>query len=485
MNRGIAGIAIWDEGEYNPEGKKFRDIMPDFYRLNLEYKLKEYKHHLEAAEIQQEAEYSAGSWSHLNLYSIEGFTHFLLKNRFLALHLRSRRIDITSLDAGLREHSLSETLKGIDFAFKLNADAIVLHPGSYNSFVGGTWEEGIKNLKARKYFFQNAVKIIAKYFAEKVAACEVYKDPLHNKAENNGLLELFAALDNSKDMDYYKYADRIIKFISRHTLEPAAVRKARKISKGIHLCMENVEPFNFLLNTREQHEYWHGLLSEEVRLALENEELFQKYKPYMLLDINHLLNTKFILQHHPDREKLERIIPGLSEIDLPFVMLPGTYMKEPMLNRIIRINEDKILFYHIAGAKKKDNGSLATHEEVRPIRNGLRLEIRDNKIISVYSLEKFNYIQELNMLELFQIIGPDKIYVLEVFNKSPEQIKTSQINASDFLNHLIKLRERYSSNSERVFFQPKEEGGYDYIGLFKFLNYPPWAQIIKEFSVSE
>ncbi|MEA3430255.1 MAG: hypothetical protein U9R08_03205 [Nanoarchaeota archaeon] len=467
MKRGLLGFAIWDHGEKGVEGVPY-NTQSDFYEKDLEYKLKNFgEWHLRTTEFQSEAhlletEYpftknKGGIWANLDLMSLRGFERFILNNEFMSLHLRASDVDIAeSQDDSFREYSTQEVNASMDFGFRLNADALTLHPGTVNRSVPAskrgwpkTGKEAKKIMRNREIAMEKSLWQIVEHYIDNAVALEklLAQHANEQKTGIESMQGLFKEIrESDDDSTYYENSGKIARIIRELKIPPAVVRAAKHPRKSLHLCIENIEPGNFMINTPAQHVRWLNTTRQIYReiagnhLELGN-EMITKYMPMMLVDSNHYVNSQCILGQKQNAF-LEAIFPDFEEfLERDYVAVPGLYEKEPILNRLMRVHGDDIFYFHLAGCNKRGD-HFSTHDPVKPIRYGMRMRrLPEGMFYPKYSSKTFVPEKELNLGDVIQIAGLDKTFILEVFNVAKGVMLSSEIHANDWLDHLAQEHE--------------------------------------------
>jgi len=451
----LCGPAFWDHGQKNMEGIDLYKVTPSFYKTDLEYKLKEFKYYLSACEMQKEAHYSCKenkSWEKLNLYDIPEFKHFLLKNKFWGLHLKATDIDITSVNnKSLLEFSINEINEGIRFGFNNFCDSLVLHPGTLKKWFPPEEMKSIQIQRAETFKY-SLEKIMDFYCNEIFNLIKYIDDFKHRQSQNINTLKhyfRFLRIPSLAEDEYYRISNEILKIIRIAQLPIKIVRYCQKPNRSIHLCLENIEPPNLLINSPYQHVNWFNFMSElynkKIRQYFFDQEIIDRFRPMMLIDVNHYLHSKKIMLE-PGNSKYSSLYNDFSDFKRDFVKLPPDFNShEPLLNKIIRENRENILYYHLGGCYVYDN-IMYTHESIKALRNKMFMIANPQGVpVPKYQTSQFNPSFELNLEEVLQIIGYDNIFILEVFNVASELIKSSEINVSSYLNFLAKEDKRLRS----------------------------------------
>jgi hypothetical protein len=465
---GVAGIAVWDHGEYTRDGRHYSSLSGgvNFYRDDLRYKLREYRFIPDGLELQKESlyQFENNSWEKTgDFYTIPDFLPFLVRNDFLSLHLRAMACDITSLQESNRQWALGETTAGIDFGWSLFADALTLHPGALNEYLNRDrqlgiqvdWDYAIRVHRRREELLTESFREIVRHFIHGIVPFELSLESERRRHGDRQSSSLGAILTEYRarwknpvselEQDERGLLVEIIDEIRRLNLPIHYIRHLMNPDRGMHLCLENVEPYNFLINLPQQHRFWWQQLVEiyadESRRQNLPADFFHKYMPMMVVDTNHYLNSQFILREHPELEWIYG--PCFQDVHRPFVRLPGDYHDdEPLINRVVRNHNPQILFYHVAGAVRND--WLLTHERIQPFRTHVATtEDETGRPIFRYGLANFDSAREINLEEVIQVIGNDQVFILEVFNASSECIKNSQENVKSFLNYVGSMRKLF------------------------------------------
>jgi hypothetical protein len=462
-SRGIVGIPLWDYGQKNSLDIEYSKVDPEFYRNELDQKLEKFRHFLPALEMQQEAQYQSEgtrSWARLDLYGLNNFRRFLVTNEFWAIHARTQGVDVSEYENEVqRTWSVRETQGAIDFAFRVNADAVTLHPGTYNLRGGRFWpkaDEALQITNNRRVIFTRSLVEIIEHFVSLALRLERDIESYQERqpwlvAELRGLTH-WLALNFADERVRYKSLTELFHLVERHTVPIWLFRYCRNPDKGLHLVLENVEPPNFLCCTPAQLASWHRRMMEIYTDTCDRMQVpaavAARYAPRMVLNPNHLLNSKVILTQ-PSNRAIGHIFEDYDQLFLPFVTLPcdipvgsGGVAIEPLMNRFVREYGNDVLYVHLAGSQKMDN-TMTTHDPVRSFRTKMYLHA-DSSIrpIPKYSTAAFDPEVELNLEEVVQVIGYDRTYVLAVFDCPDELLMSSWIHADEFLSYLETEHER-------------------------------------------
>lgn len=468
LSRGIVGLPLWDYGQKNPLDLEYAKVDPDFYRRELDTKLEKFRHYLLALEMQQEAHYqseSNRSWSKLDLFALGNFRSFLASNRFWAIHTKNHDVDITEFENELtRAWSVREACGAIDFAFRMNADAVTLHPGVYNLNSGRFWpktEDALTITNQRRVIFTKSLTELIDHFVQQAVRLEAQINRYQERmgwvvAELRGLLHWLGENFSDEKVRYQCLAD-IFHLIEKHQVPIAIVRFCKNPDKGLHLALENVEPPNFLACTPKQMASWHHRMTEIFLEAADRHRLpaalHNRYRPMIVLDPNHMLNAKVILTQ-PSNRGISHIFEDYEDLFLPFVNLPcdmpaGTNGKavEPLLNRFVRENDRHILYAHLAGSAKMDN-YMTTHDPIPSFRTKMFMQTDAGGSPTLkFATGAFDPEKELNLEEVVQVVGLDKTWVLEVFDCPDELLMSSWIHTDEYLTYLAA---EYRRNHEKV-----------------------------------
>jgi hypothetical protein len=224
------------------------------------------------------------------------------------------------------------------------------------------------------------------------------------------------------------------------------IRYCKNPDFGIHLSIENVEPFNFLINTPKQHLNWYNtILDIYSKVSLEynfDQFEYEYFKPKIIVDVNHYLNSQKILLEEQNYD-IQKYFDGISDFESSFVKLPGEYFEdEPVLNKVVRTFKDDLLFFHIGGANFHDN-YMTTHDPIKAIRKNMFMKKNfKDEIVAMYSFNNYKPENELNLEESLQIIGYEKPLILEVFNVSYGMILSSMLYTQEFIDHLFTEKKR-------------------------------------------
>src|SRR5688572_1704404 len=170
-SRGIVGLPLWDYGQKNVVDLEYAKVDPDFYRRELDSKLEKLRHYLPALQMQQEAHYPSEtnhSSSKLDLFALNNFRTFLCSNGFWSIHTKNQDVAITEYENELaRSWSVREACAAIDFAFRVNADAVNFHPGIYNLNAGKFWpkvDEALTITNHRRVIFTKSLTEMIEHF---------------------------------------------------------------------------------------------------------------------------------------------------------------------------------------------------------------------------------------------------------------------------------------------------------------------------------
>ncbi len=463
MHRPAVGISIWDHGERSfHEGNYYR-LPPDFYREVLERKLCIYRDCFDVLELSQEAAFGGEggvTWSRLDPYSVRGFLPVLVDgNRWLSVHLRHGGVDLAEPD---REHFRQQSVKEDEFAlrwaFSLGADAAVLHPGTYNVNVGRFWpsaDELQEHLEARSAALEKSLAELVAVYVEMVLEYERMRNDYYeaHHAVVRDLEALFGDLEAIPRTDGRRYAvvAELLRILEKEQVPLFVLRHCMKgASKGMRLCLENLEPPNFLVCTPVQLEKWFSRLLEMYHEAAGHRgldgALLERYRPGISLDVNHLLNTKMMMEQ-PGNSSYRMRLEGEEQLSLPFVNLPGEYPllegrpQEPLLNKVMRLLGSDVALVHISGSSRMDS-CMTTHEPVKPLRERVVFELDERMVpFPRYKMNCFRPDHELNIEEVVQVVGPGAHYVAEIHDFPEELVRSSVINLSCYLSYFMELEE--------------------------------------------
>ncbi len=469
--KGLVGIANWDMGQKNTDDKYYSRIDPGFYKKHLKYVLKQYKHRCVAAEWQIESYYhdqNNNSWPKMtdaDLYKVDNFKYFLLKNLFWSLHLRAYGCDISSIHDGHRNWAINEHRSGIDFAFRMGMNAITFHPGSYHERINQddpyidfkvSWDEAIRTHDLRAESLKKGIIDIVRHFVSRIEPheIEIQSYMQNNKTVTKSLDDIFNRLqrgrtdrhDELTNVEKITLISRAFEIISTKHVPIRVVRKLLLPDCATHLCIENVEPYNFLLNLPSQMEYWFGFIREryhhECLSQSLSEDFVNKYRPMTIIDCNHFINSQHILKANPQLQEL--LGDSYNDCYRDFARIPGYYgNNEPLLNRLIRKNRQDILYWHISGLI--DNSEfLLTHEPIKPFRTQLQTLSINDELTFTYQLGNHKSMNESDLETIIQLIGMDEIFILEIFNTATENIKNSWENVTSFIKYIRALK-KYAS----------------------------------------
>lgn len=467
-SRGIVGLPLWDYGQKNVLDLEYSKVDPDFYRRELDSKLEKFRHYLPALELQQEAHYQSDgnrSWSKLDLFALNNFRTFLVSNSFWTIHGKNQDVDITEYENELaRAWSVREGCAAIDFAFRVNADAVNFHPGIYNLNAGKFWpkaDEALVITNHRRVIFTKSLTEILDHFVLQAVRLEQEIARYQEKmgwvvAELRGLMHWLEQNESDEKVRHQCMSD-IFRLMEKHQVPIAIARFCKNPEKGLHLTLENVEPPNFLGCTPKQMVAWHRRMMEIFAEAADrhklSEKLHAKYRPMLVLSPNHLLNSKVILTQ-PSNRGIAHIFEDYDELYLPFVTLPcdmpmGSAGKhtEPLLNRFVREHGEHVLYVHLAGSQKMDN-YMTTHDPVPSFRTKMLMQTDATGVPMVkFATGAFDPEKELNLEEVVQVVGFDRTWILQVFDCPDELVMSSWIHTDEYLTYLGK---EYRRNYERV-----------------------------------
>lgn len=457
----LIGLSIWDHGEYDSHGQDHALLDRDFFRDELESRLACFAGCLAACEWQQEAHYQRrenGSWSQLDLQRVRGFSLFTLENRLWSIHCPVAEADITDYDNPKHmQWSLRETREAIDFAFRVFADAVVIHPGSFSPKTGRFWpnpEDALHITNNRRVAFYTNLRALVSHFVQRLA---------HHRQRISGFLQREPSLASDLSGKFHRLRESsldeegqlhcaadILSMIRRFKVSPALVRHCIDPNRGLRLVIENVEPPNFIINTPSQllsvHQHMRDLYWDEVQ-ALDSfpEEVARRYEPGIALDPNHLLNSQVVLR---DRDDLAHLHDSMDELDRSFVNLPGEYpagpnnnVIEPLLNKLVREAGDDIVFSYL-GASHRTDRMMTTNDPIPSFREKLHMQPADGAPpLRTYEMTSFSPEDELNLNEVIQVLGVHRPYVLKVFDVSPELVLSSHANVRGFASFLLEEEE--------------------------------------------
>ncbi|MDD5091900.1 MAG: hypothetical protein PHQ23_13415 [Candidatus Wallbacteria bacterium] len=441
---GGCGPAFWDSGETNPHGVAFSKSDPGFYASDLTDKLRDFQGYLGICEWQKEASYIGGgnSWSDLDLLQIPGFLRFLINCEFWALHIKSKGIDISSPIQDVRRAGLSETLEAIRFGIRNHIDAMALHPGSATG-----WPSPAKARRltaARAGAFIESLREISACYCREISLL-IHEIDSFRKSNSSDLDDLSQCFDqmnrnNITDEERFRLSFEISRIVCLSHIPVGVVRHALNPGRTISLCLENVEPPNFLINTPAQHSYWHQTLAElyqnSIRGFSQDHDLLSRFAPKMLVDVNHYLHSKKILTEQGN-ERYADLFPDYPLLSCDFIRLPCDCNKqEPLLNRCLREHSSDIRYIHAAGCEMQ-HGIMHTHEPVKPIRRKAFLSAAGNRFTPLYLTGQFNPDYELDLEEVLQLIPGHLPMVLEIFDYPPEVMKSSLLHAGSFRRHFL------------------------------------------------
>ncbi|MBI4859339.1 MAG: hypothetical protein HY815_03645 [Candidatus Riflebacteria bacterium] len=352
-----------------------------------------------------------------------------------------------------RGWSIREVNGAIDFALRVNADAVVLHPGTDKPKSGRFWpksDEALQITNNRRVIFTQSLVELLDHFVRGVRDLEDKVARYDEKnpwlvAELRGLMHQLE-LSGSDERVRLPCLAEIIRIIDGHRIPIWMVRYCKNPSKRLSLVLENVEPPNFLCCTPRQHVGWLHRMREIFTDLCEREHLsseFQaKYRPYLVLNPNHLLNAKVILTQ-PTNRPIAHIFEDYDDLYVAFVTLPSDMPSggdgrviEPLLNRYVREHSDDFLYAHLAGSQRMDY-YMTTHDPIKSFRTKMYVQTDPNgRPLAKYSTGAFDPEVELNLEEVVQILGFDKTYVLEIQDSPEETVIASWVHTSEYLDHL-------------------------------------------------
>jgi hypothetical protein len=457
--RGIVGLPLWDYGQKNAMDIDYGAVDPDFYAKDLNSKLEKFHPYLVALEMQHEAHYQGEGnrpWSKLDLFNLLNFRGFLLNNKFWSIHARTQDVDIAEYENELqRAWSVREVCAAVDFAFQVNADAVTLHPGTYNLKAGRFWpkaDEALQITNNRRVMFTSSLATIIEYFVTVAVKHERELERFQAKlpwviAELRGLTH-WLEINYSDERERFHSITEIMRIIDAHRIPVWMVRYCKNPEKGLHLALENVEPPNFLCCTPRQLTQWHRRMTEIYLDAADRHDLPQaardRYRPRMVLDPNHFLNSKVILTQ-PSNRTISHIFEDDNDLFLPFVTLPcdmpmgqGGRITEPLLNRFVRENSREILYCHLAGSQKMDN-YMTTHDPIKSFRGKMFIQLDGaGQPVWKYTMGSFDPEVELNLDEVLQVVGFDQTYILGIYDCAEELVVSSWIHTNEYLDYLYR-----------------------------------------------
>jgi len=458
----LVGLSMWDIGGWDHSSKR-TPLRPDFYEQVLARQIEAYYGLLTAAELAQEADYQnkdVRTWSRMDLLDVPGVLLFLLNCRRLAIHLRHGNVDIADHENPThRRWSLTEVKLGIEFAFRSGADTCILHPGTYNERAGRFWpraDEVGDFIRLRSRALEESLAEVAGVFV----AGAVQREERLGEFERRepGLAdELTALLKELRGMPRGEKRIRLLArgldLIDRGRLTPEQVRHCHEPWSGLHLCVENLEPPNFLVCTPSQMRTIFDRLTEFYREAAAHAGLsaaaVERYRPMLAIDPGHMLNSKVILTQPNNRAYLDALDGG-DDLHRNFVQLPGQYpshevrseLVEPLLNQFVRRHGDDICWVHLYGCTRTDT-CMTTHGPIKAFRSSVMLERGpDGEPIHRYGTSNYQPTEELNLEEVVQVVGTELPYITEVFGAPVEVVKSSAVNTFHFIEYLRDERRR-------------------------------------------
>ncbi len=475
----IVGLSMWDIGGWDHESKR-APVEEDFYEQVLAKQIESYYGLLNAAELAQEADFQnkdIRTWNRLDLMEVPGFSAFLLNCQRLAVHLRHGNVDIADHENQThRRWSLAEVKKGIEFALRIGADACILHAGTYNERAGRFWPgvDEVKDLMGqRETALESSLAELSGILAAKAAEQETRLREFEER-EKGIFSELSALLKEMRfkprGEERIRLLGRGLELIRKGKLTAEQVRHCQEPWAGMHICVENLEPPNFLVCSPQQVRKIHSKFSEYFQEAAAHGGLSaattERYRPMFAVDPGHMLNSKVILTQPNNRPYLEALEGG-EEFHLDFVRLPGQFSKaeardgieEPMLNRFVRLNGDDIFWAHLYGCTRTDT-CMTTHGPIKAFRTSVLLERGpDGEPYQRFGTGSYRPNDELNLEEVVQVIGTHVPYIAEVFGAPVEIVKSSALNTYHFLDYLNREHNRAASLIRKAIGKAAEEPG--------------------------
>ena len=472
---------MWDIGGWDHTSKR-APVCEDFYEQVLAKQIESYYGLLTAAELAQEADYQNNdirTWSRLDLMEVPGFVAFLLNCRRMAVHLRHGNVDIADHENHThRRWSLAEVKQGIDFALRSGSDACVLHAGTYNERAGRFWpgvDEVQELIAQRSKALESSLAEISGYLATKAAEQEKRLREFEER-EKGIFSELTSLLKElrlkPRGEQRIVLLSRGLELVRKGKLTPEQVRHCQEPWAGMHICVENLEPPNFLICTPQQMRSIHAKFTEYFQEAAAHGGLSssttERYRPMFAIDPGHMLNSKVILTQDNNRPYLEALEGG-EEFHLDFVRLPGQFPRaegrdgyeEPLLNRFVRLNGDDIFWAHLYGSKRTDT-CMTTHGPIKAFRTSVLLERGpDGEPYQRFGTGSYLPTEELNLEEVVQVLGTHVPYITEVFGMPVEVVKSSALNTYHFLDYLNREHKRAESLIRKAIGKAAEEQGLD------------------------
>jgi len=476
------GPSIWDGGNGSYRERKIGLAPERYYEQRLQRRLSEYTEMLGTVELSQEADYQnkdVETWSSLEFVEVPGALKLLLENHALALHLRHGNVDIAEHENPTHRHwSLAEVKGGLEFAFRLGADVCLLHPGTFNERSGRFWpraSELVEVLHCRRNALEQSLAEFVGVFVQMAADQEsrlrsFEHDEKGIYSELSGLLRELDATTGPEER--VRYLAQAIALVRRHKLTPEKIRHCKKPWSGLHVCLENLEPPNFLVCTPEQLEELYGRFVEFYLEAASHRgmdpEAVSRYRPKLSIDPGHLLNTKVILSQEVNRPYLEGLAGGDS-LQKPFVSLPGEFPgasgpcvgEEPLLNKVVRTHHEDISWVHLYGSQRTDT-CMTTHGPIKPFRRKAMIGpgLSGERTV-LYGTGNFRPEEELNLEEVVQILGTSVPYIAEVFDAPIERVKGSVTSTRHYLEFLDEQNKLASALVRRRIGQASEENPGD------------------------
>ena len=304
--RPLVGISLWDTEGWDLDNHRPATGGSSHYERVLRRHLDTFDGLLWVAELAQQADYQnqgARTWSRLDLMSVPGFPAFLLRNLRLAVHLRHAMVDIADHENEThRQWSLMEVKKGLDFAFRLGADACMLHPGTYNERSGHFWPRADEVA----FLVENRRRALDKSLAElaghlvTLAASQERRLADFERAHKGLFGELKSLLaqvrgGEASPEEHIRLLAKALDMIQRGRLTAEQVRHCQSPWSGLHVCVENLEPPNFLICTPVQARRVFRRLDEFFLEAASHGGLgsvsVDRYGPRLVVDPAHMLNA--------------------------------------------------------------------------------------------------------------------------------------------------------------------------------------------------
>lgn len=491
MNYPLVGLSIWDMSGWDGR-EKYATVDKGFYENVMVEKLQHYNNNFSVAELAQEADYlntESNCWSNIDLIKTPGFVLFALTTSQLSLHLRHRHVDIAEAENDThRKWSLEQVKAGVRFAFRLGANVAILHPGTHNERSGQFWPAAYelpKILEHRSRALESSLAAIASVVAEealmkeeRILAFEKLKRGVFDELSSI-LKELSITPRGEKRV---RHLFRAIELVEQGKLTSEEIRHCVMPWGGMHLALENLEPPNFLLCTPTQIvsflRKFESYCAEAASTKGLSDAAIERYRPGIALDPGHMLNSKVILTLEQN-EGFMSAIDSSEELLGDFVNLPGQYPRgenpdfevEPILNKFVRQNADRILWCYIHGCRRTDT-CMTSHGPIRAFREAHYIE-RDSagKIKTRFLMDSFRPEEELNLNEVIQVVGMDIPFITEVIGSPAEVVTGSASNLQHYLKFLWSERKIALDAVKKAIVEEASNGNESTVELRQQLDY--------------